>query len=80
MSNTTKNDAGFVDGGHYLRYANYSSLSQPQKDTFASMSKPESGYPTSQVQETADLTAGLYNFADGGKPYVLYPRDYVESL
>lgn len=77
VTNTVKNTAGFVVGGHFLQYSNYSNATQQQRSTFASFTKPTGTYPTSASQETQEQRAGLHSFADGGLPYILYPAAYT---
>jgi len=77
VSATVLNAAGFIVGGHYLQYANYSELTQAQRDEFASFSPPENNYPTTRSREVEEQRAGLHSFVDGGLPYVLYPDTYT---
>jgi hypothetical protein len=74
---TEFNTAGFIDGGTFLRYADYDSMTTAQRLHFASFAKPASSYPTSRTQELEEQRGGLHNFDDGGLPYVLYPEDFV---
>lgn len=76
-SNTTKNGAGFVNGGTFLQYADYDNLTSVQRALFASFSPPTAAYPTSGSAELTEQQGGLHDFDDGGLPYVLYPIGFT---
>jgi hypothetical protein len=78
-SATTYNSAGFITGGHYIRYADYDEVTEAQKTNWCFFCKPVSGYPASSTLEAEEQRAGLHNFDDGRIPYVLHPEDYVPS-
>lgn len=78
LTTTVKNVAGFITGGHYLQHSTYNSISESQKQKYASYSKPTSNYPTSKTQELEEQRGGNHNFDDEGIPYVLYPEAFQE--
>lgn len=73
----TKNAAGFMVSGHYLRYADYSDVSALQKAKFCYFGAPSTSYPNSSASEVEEQRAGTHNFPDGRIPYILYPAGYV---
>ncbi len=80
ITNTTKNTAGFVDGGHMLQYSNYTVVDQLQKDIFGSFGRPAGAYPNTKTKELEQQRAGDHNFADNSSPYILYPILFTSDL
>lgn len=74
---TVRNAAGFITGGHYLRYSEYSFASDLQKQKFCYFGRPETSYPPNSAQEIEEQRAGSHSFPDGRVPYILYPEAFA---
>ena len=79
ITNTVKNSAGFIVGGHYLKYANFSEVLQAQTTFFGYYGKPLIGYPVTTTQEIEEQRSGTHNFDNGRLPYVLHPVAFVPN-
>jgi len=78
--NTIKNTAGFISGGHYLKFAPLSDVAQAQSAFYTHFTKPTTGYPSIQTEEIEEQRSGAHNFDNGRLPYVLHPIAFTPPI
>lgn len=76
---TEKNSAGFISKGHFIEYASFDQVKDEQRTNYAYFARPIEGYPLSTTDEIEEQRSGLHNFENGRLPYVLHPKDYIQS-
>jgi hypothetical protein len=77
---TIRNSAGFIVGGHYLKYASYDKVIEAQTKRFSYFTRPYEGYPVTTTEEIEEQRAGKHNFEDQRIPYILHPKEYIPQL
>ena len=77
--NTVRNTAGFISGGHYIKYLDFDKVRQAQQNFYCFYGRPIEGYPLNTTQEIEEQRSGTHSFANGRLPYVLHPVNFVPN-